>query len=111
MMVLTVGHRRRASSGSGLPIGTLLHLVFDGAWADTDVFWWPFGGWSFDAALPEVARGGWTVPSSRPGGDPGVGLAGSRLSDPGGAGGQQGRLFSAPRASVLRGPGFEARYQ
>ena len=28
----------------GLPIGTFLHLVFDGAWTDTHVFWWPFGG-------------------------------------------------------------------
>ncbi|CAN5520830.1 hypothetical protein BH24ACT5_BH24ACT5_00180 [soil metagenome] len=46
----------------GLPIGTFLHLVFDGAWANTTVFWWPFGGWSFhDAALPPVARGWWSV--------------------------------------------------
>lgn len=46
----------------GLPIGTFLHLVFDGAWANTTVFWWPFGGRSFDnAALPSVARGWWSV--------------------------------------------------
>jgi len=32
----------------GLPIGMFLHLVFDGAWTNTDVFWWPFTGLSFD---------------------------------------------------------------
>ena len=36
----------------------LLHLVFDGVWNDTDLFWWPLGGWGFDdAALPEVGPG------------------------------------------------------
>ena len=40
----------------------MLHLVFDGAWADSDLFWWPLGGWGFDdAALPEVGRGWWDV--------------------------------------------------
>jgi hypothetical protein len=42
----------------GLPIGMLLHLVLDGVWAQTTVFWWPFFGWSFGgAALPEFDRG------------------------------------------------------
>ena len=42
----------------GLPIGMFIHLVLDGAWANTDVFWWPFFGASFgDDQLPEVARG------------------------------------------------------
>lgn len=42
----------------GLPIGMFLHLVFGGAWTDTDVFWWPFTGLPFaDAALPIVPRG------------------------------------------------------
>ena len=48
VMLATVGHRWRRRLWLGLPIATLLHLVFDGAWADSDVFWWPFGGWSFD---------------------------------------------------------------
>ncbi|MGI9052814.1 MAG: hypothetical protein ACR2HQ_09225 [Ilumatobacteraceae bacterium] len=46
----------------GLPIGTLLHLVVDGAWTDTRLFWWPAGG--FDLAgtpLPETSRGWWSV--------------------------------------------------
>ena len=61
IMGLTVGHRRARQLWLGLPIGTLLHLVFDGAWADSALFWWPLGGSAFDASLPEVARGGWSV--------------------------------------------------
>lgn len=46
----------------GLPIGMLMHLVFDGAWADTDVFWWPFTGASFaDQGIPVVERGWWSL--------------------------------------------------
>jgi hypothetical protein len=46
----------------GIPIGLFVHLLLDGAWVDTDTFWWPFTGWSFDDdQLPEVARGGWTI--------------------------------------------------
>ncbi len=63
VMLLTVGRRRARRLWLGLAIGTLLHLVFDGAWTNTDVFWWPFGGWSFEnARLPEAARGWWNVP-------------------------------------------------
>lgn len=42
----------------GLPIGMLLHLALDGAFADTRAFWWPFlgTGWS-TARLPELGRG------------------------------------------------------
>jgi len=47
----------------GLPIGTLLHLVFTGAWTDTAVFWWPFTGFGFDgAAHPVAERGWWNLP-------------------------------------------------
>jgi hypothetical protein len=42
----------------GIPIGTFLHLVLDGAWADSDLFWWPLlGGDPFAADLPELDRG------------------------------------------------------
>ncbi len=41
-----------------LAIGAFLHLIYDGAFANTDVFWWPFTGWSFDdAPLPVADRG------------------------------------------------------
>lgn len=63
VMVLTTGRRPVRRRLLGLPIGTFLHLVFDGAWATTTVFWWPFGGWNFDdARLPSVARGWWFLP-------------------------------------------------
>jgi hypothetical protein len=42
----------------GIPIGLFLHLVYDGAFANTSVFWWPFTGLSFDGSqLPVVERG------------------------------------------------------
>lgn len=62
-MAATVGRRPARKLWLGLPIGTLLHLVFDGAWTNARVFGWPLGGWSFeDAALPAVERGWWNVP-------------------------------------------------
>jgi hypothetical protein len=58
VMAATTGRKPQRKLLLGLPIGTFLHLVFDGAWATTDVFWWPFGGWSLDGhRLPEVQRG------------------------------------------------------
>jgi hypothetical protein len=52
--------RRRLIS---LPIGLMMGLVLDGAWAQKSVFWWPFFGWSFPGGgLPEWQRGfGWLV--------------------------------------------------
>lgn len=62
VMVVTIGRRPRRRMLLGLPLGTLLHLVFTGAWADPQVFWWPFGGWSFGGAeLPIASRGWWNV--------------------------------------------------
>ena len=40
-----------------LPIGMLFHLVFDGAFNNTKVFWWPFAGIGFDGApIPSFDR-------------------------------------------------------
>ena len=62
LMVATAGRKPIRKLLLGLPIGMILHLVFDGAWSDTEVFWWPFFGLSFDdAALPMVDRGWWSV--------------------------------------------------
>jgi hypothetical protein len=45
-----------------LAIGTFMHLIFDGAFTATKVFWWPFGGASFgDAELPVAQRMGLNV--------------------------------------------------
>jgi hypothetical protein len=42
----------------GLPIGMMMHLVLDGTWAHTEMFWWPFFGTDFGAGqVPEVERG------------------------------------------------------
>jgi hypothetical protein len=58
VMVCTRRRRLVRRRWLGLPIGMFMHLVLDGAWANTDVFWWPFFGTSFgDDQLPEVARG------------------------------------------------------
>lgn len=40
-----------------LPIGTFFHLVFDGAFNNTKVFWWPFAGLDVgDVPLPSLDR-------------------------------------------------------
>ena len=98
-MVLTVGRRPARQCWLGLPIGTLLHLVFDGAWADTALFWWPLGGWAFDdAPLPEVARGWWTWPWSSPVRRSWRGSGGpSHLSDPAPHGVVPGRRVGCSR--------------
>jgi hypothetical protein len=59
VMAATAGRGRRLVRRRllAVPIGTFLHLVLDGMWARTDVFWWPFTGWSFgDAPLPSFER-------------------------------------------------------
>ena len=62
VMLSTVGRRPVRKVLLGLPIGTMLHLVFDATWNNTDLFWWPLGGWSFDDdQLPEAARGWWDL--------------------------------------------------
>ena len=62
LMIATAGRKPIRKVLLGLPIGMILHLVFDGAWSDTEVFWWPFFGFSFDdAPLPIADRGWWSV--------------------------------------------------
>jgi len=58
VMLLTIGRRARRKMFLGIPIGFFLHLVYDGAFTNTSVFWWPFTGLSFDGSrLPVVERG------------------------------------------------------
>ena len=58
IMLATYGRRPTRRRLLAVPIGTFLHLVFDGAFNDTKVFWWPFTGPSFEGArLPVVERG------------------------------------------------------
>lgn len=62
VMLVTAGRKPVRRLLLGLPIGMMLHLVFDLAFASTAVFWWPFtGGWG-DVRLFSLARGWWAVP-------------------------------------------------
>lgn len=63
LVAATSGNRVLRKRLLGLPVGTLLHLVFTGAWDNTTVFWWPFFGLSFeDGSHPIASRGWWNVP-------------------------------------------------
>ena len=63
LMIATSGRKPIRKLLLGLPIGMILHLVFDGAWNNTEVFWWPFFGLSFDdSGLPIFDRGWWSLP-------------------------------------------------
>lgn len=62
VMIVTAGRKPIRRLLLGLPIGMMLHLVFDGAWASTKVFWWPFiGSWGH-VDVPSIQRGWWNVP-------------------------------------------------
>jgi hypothetical protein len=61
VMATTVGNRPLRKRLLGLPIGVLLHIVFDGAFSTTEVFWWPASGGFGDHPLPVVARGWWNL--------------------------------------------------
>ena len=64
VVMLTTRHRRRLRrSLLAIPIGTMLHLVLDGMWAETEVFWWPLFGADFGAVgLPSLDRGWLLLP-------------------------------------------------
>jgi hypothetical protein len=58
VMLATIGRRAARRRWIFLPIGTLLHLVLDGAFALTAVFWWPLTGLAFEGEpLPSLERG------------------------------------------------------
>ena len=56
VMIITAGRRPVRRLLLGLPIGMLLHLVWDGAFASTKVFWWPFSGSWGDVQVPSLDR-------------------------------------------------------
>ena len=59
VMIVTAGRKPIRRLLLGLPIGMLLHLVFDGAFASTEVFWWPFSGSRGDVQVPSQERALW----------------------------------------------------
>lgn len=58
VMLVLRGRRLLQRRLLGLPIGVLVHQLLDGAWADTQGFWWPLLGleWS-SSELPLLGRG------------------------------------------------------
>ena len=44
VVIATRGRRLAARRAVGIPIGLLLHLVLDGTWLNSSLFWWPFRG-------------------------------------------------------------------
>ena len=57
VMAVTRGRRSLRRRLLAIPIGTLLHLVLDGMWTRTQVFWWPFLGALFGRGhLPVLDR-------------------------------------------------------
>lgn len=57
VMIVTAGRKPIRRLLLGAPIGMLLHLVWDGAFASTKVFWWPFSGSWGDTQVPSLERG------------------------------------------------------
>lgn len=58
-VVMAIGRRGslRRRRWLALPIGMLLHLVFDGAFNSTESFWWPFAGIDFvNESIPSFNR-------------------------------------------------------
>lgn len=55
VMALTTRRRILRRRMLGIPIGIMCHLVLDGAFARTEVFWWPVRGLDFAAGqVPEL---------------------------------------------------------
>jgi hypothetical protein len=61
VMVVTAGRKPIRKRLIAIPIGVMLHLVFDGAFTNDDVFWWPFTGGFDDSPLPVADRGWWNL--------------------------------------------------
>jgi len=63
VMLITYGRKKSRSNMLAFVIGMFLHLVFDGAFTNTKMFWWPISGLQFgDYALPVFDRGLINIP-------------------------------------------------
>ena len=65
-LALVMAFARRGTAARrmslAIPIGMFMHLVFDGAFNNTKVFWWPFAGFNFGgASIPSFDRIGLDV--------------------------------------------------
>lgn len=57
VMLVTAGRKPIRKLLLAVPIGMLMHLVWDGAFASTKVFWWPFTGSWGNVRVPSLQRG------------------------------------------------------
>ena len=58
VVLASAGRKRWRKRALAIPIGMMLHLVYDGAFTKARLFWWPLGGVHFqDDPLPVVSRG------------------------------------------------------
>lgn len=57
VMLVTAGRKPIRRLLLAVPIGMLLHLVWDGAFSSTHVFWWPFAGSWGNVRVPSLQRG------------------------------------------------------
>lgn len=57
VMLSTRGRRHVRRSLLAVPIGMFAHLVADGMWARTHMFWWPFFGRGLTGRIPAVDHG------------------------------------------------------
>jgi hypothetical protein len=63
VMLLTIGKKVVRKNFLALTIGLFLHLVFDGAFLNTKMFWWPITGLSLHGyEIPFVERGLLNIP-------------------------------------------------
>ena len=61
-MLATVGRRLLRRRLLGVSIGWFLHLVLDGTWASSHLFWWPAFGLSLRSVeLPEATGAGFRL--------------------------------------------------
>lgn len=57
VMGVTIGRRSLRRRVLAVPIGWFFHLVFDGVWSQTALFWWPLQGFDFpDVSVPAFDR-------------------------------------------------------
>lgn len=62
VMLTTMNRRLVRRRLLGIPIGMFFHLVLDGSWSSSVLFWWPAFGLSLsDEPVPETVGIGWRV--------------------------------------------------
>ena len=63
IMIATAGRRPSRQRLLAIPIGLVMHLIFDGAFSATKTFWWPLTGIALgDKSIPSVERGTLNLP-------------------------------------------------